>query len=250
MPQDGTVEEEWVTSLWYLPQAIPPRRVFHSMEFKADMSFDALLESASEHPHMVDEIERRFGSIVAVLVVDFSSMRRRMDAFGTVPALLDIRLATHTYTPVIRASRGRIVKTLADTLFAIFDAPQDALQAAMDGHRCMKKLNMDRDGDIEQGIPNAPVHPKAGLGYGPSLLTPDGNLYGPEVNRAFILGEDVAANREILASAAFASGLGIPPVGVGLHGAPHDREDAAGFPFHVVNDFRFDEDEAPSTQKA
>ena len=218
------------------------------MKITADMSFDALLEIANENPHMVDEIERRFGSIVAVLVVDFSSMRRRMDAFGTVPALLDIRLALNTYLPAVQAAQGRPVKTVADTLFAVFDSPMEALNAAINGHHSMGELNATRHGDIARGVPNAPIHPKAGLGYGQSLLTPDGNLYGPEVNRAFILGEDVADNCEVLASAAFVSALGVPPVGVGLHGASHDREDRWGFPFHVVTDFRADPDEALSTK--
>ncbi len=212
------------------------------MKLTADMSFDALLELASKDPQVVTEIERRFRSFVAILVVDFSSMRRRMDAFGTVPALLDIRMAMHTYSPAVEGAHGRVIKSVADTVFAVFDSPADALHAALEGHRQMAACNEARHGDIDQAIPNAPIYPKAGLGFGPSLLTPEGNLYGPEVNRAFILGEDIAHNCEILASSNFVSALGVPPVGVGLRGASHDREAESGFPFHVLSDFRFDDD--------
>ena len=212
------------------------------MKMTADMSLDALLEMARENPDAVGEIERRFRANVAILVVDFSSMRRRMDAFGIVPALLDIRMAMSTYLPAVEASQGRVIKSVADTVFAVFDSSAQGLRAALEGHHRMAEFNANRGGDICRGIPNAPIYPKAGLGFGESLLTPEGNLYGTEVNRAFILGEDVARNCEILASVQFVATLGVPPVGVGVHAAPHDREEESGFPFHIVTDYRFDDD--------
>ena len=212
------------------------------MKMTADMSFDELLALAEQSPDAVHEIERRFGAKVAVLVVDFSSMRQRMDAFGTVSALSTIRRACAVYSPAVTQFNGRIVKTVADTIFAVFAQPLDAFSAVLDGHARMRGFNRDRSGNIVDRQPNAPIYPRAGLGFGESLILPDGNLYGPEINRAFILGEDVARDHEILASCDFVEALGVPPVGVGVHASSHDREVEAGFPFHVYTDYRAEDD--------
>jgi class 3 adenylate cyclase len=213
------------------------------MKSTADMSFDELIEHASFDPNVAQEIERRFRSIVAILVVDFSSMRARMDAFGVVSTLVTLRGAMRVYEPAVLEAGGTSVKTVADTLFAVFPDASAALSAACEGHRRMAVHNRTRRGNIAHGEPNAPIHPKTGLGFGPSLVIPNENLFGAEVNRAFILGEDVAQNGEILASVEFAAAIGVPPVGVGVHAAPHDREHALGFPFHIYTDYR-DESEA------
>ena len=202
------------------------------------MSFDELLELADANPSICEEIERRFRSTVAILVVDFSSMRSRMDAFGTISTLVTLNGAFRAYEPAVVAAGGQRIKTVADTLFAVFSTPASALEAALNGHQYMEVHNRDRQGSIEAGVPNAPIYPKTGLGYGPSLVLPGENLFGPEVNRAFILGEDTARNHEILASAAFAAAMGAPPDGVGTHRAPQDREHEIGFPFHIFTDYR------------
>jgi class 3 adenylate cyclase len=208
------------------------------MKALSEMTPDALLEMALDVPEAGIELERRYMADVAILVVDFSSMRARTDAFGIVHTLATVRAAFRAYSPAIAEAGGEQVKTVADTIFAVFDAPADALRAALEGHVRMAEFNASRKGSICEGIPNAPIIPSTGLGYGPALVFPGENLFGAEVNRAFILGEDVARSGEILASADFVSGVGIPPSGVGLHAAPHDRVEESGFPFQIYTDFR------------
>ncbi len=202
-----------------------------------DLSPEELLDLALELPDAGAELERRFGSVRAILVVDFSAMRARTDAFGIVHALATVRAAFGAYRPAIEAQSGHEVKTVADTLFASFDTPAAALASALDGHRHLAAFNAERTGNICAGEPGAPIHPRTGLGFGPVLALP-GNIYGAEVNRAFILGEDVGRDGEILASDAFAAALGSPPVGVGVHAGPHDRTEEAGFSFQVYTDYR------------
>ncbi len=208
------------------------------MMLTADMSPEELLDLSLNSPEAAAELERRYRSIAAVLVVDFSSMRARTDAFGIVHTLATLRAAFRAYSPAIEANGGQTIKSVADTYFAIFDGPNGALMAALDGHRRMRDFNQGRNGDISKGIPHAPIFPRSGLGYGAALIFDDQNLFGAEVNRAFILGEDVAADQEILASSEFSRALGSPPAGVGVHAAPHDREVEAGFPFCMYTDFR------------
>jgi hypothetical protein len=123
-------------------------------------------------------------------------------------------------------------------MFAVFERPHDALSAAMSGNERMVEFNKERTGDIHQGIPGAPIHPKVGMGWGESLVIAEENIFGAEVNRAFILGEDVACSKEVLATVDFVSAVGVPPPGVGVFSAPHDRADAIGFSFHIFRDYR------------
>ena len=78
----------------------------------------------------------------------------------------------------------------------------------------------------------------AGCAFGASLVLPGQDLYGEEVNRAFVLGEDTARASEVLVTDAFLEALGAPPSGVGVHRAAGDRIADVGFPFHVVADYR------------
>ena len=203
----------------------------------SDLSPDELIELALKFPEAAAELERRYGSHRAVLVVDFSAMRARTDAFGIIHALATVRAALDAYRPAIAAQGGEEVKVVADTLFASFDTPYAALSAALDGHAHIAAFNADRTGNICAGTPGAPIHPRTGLGFG-EVLAFSGNIYGGEVNRAFILGEDIGRDEEILASESFAAALGTPPLGVGVHAGPHDRVEEAGFAFQVYTDYR------------
>ena len=214
----------WVTSSWYRSPNGTPKRYFYSMSDVSDLSPDELIQSALELPEAAAELERRYGSIRAILVV-------------IVHALATIRAAFAAYRPAILGHSGTEIKTVADTLFASFDTPAAAMAAALDGHARMLAFNAGRSGDIHAGIPGAPIHPRTGLGFGDVLVMP-GNIYGGEVNRAFILGEDTGRDGEILASENFATALGAPPVGVGVHASPHDRAEGAGFNFHIYTDYR------------
>jgi len=208
------------------------------MKSTADMSFDELMDACVDNVAIQEEIIRRFRQQIAILVVDFSSMRRRTDAFGILHALMVQRAAMKAYTPAIFENGGSLNKIVADTIFAFFECPLDALSAAMAGSQRMVEFNKERTGDISQGIPGAPIHPKVGLGWGESLVISEENIYGAEVNRAFILGEDVACSKEVLATVDFAAAIGVPPPGVGVFRAPHDRAEAIGFSFHVFQDYR------------
>ena len=208
------------------------------MKLTADMSFDALLAVADTESDAGREMARRFGANVAVLVVDFSPRRRQMDAFGRVSKLRTVPRAIRAYTPAVTQRGGRIVGTVPNTIFGVFEGASDALSAALDGLVRMEDFNGTRTSDVWAGDPGEPIYPRAALGFGPSLLPPDGDLHESDLRRAFVLGKGVAREREILASVDFVEELGAPPIGVGLHGSPYEREGEAGFPFHIYTDYR------------
>jgi len=200
--------------------------------------FDSLLNQAWNDPAAEAEIERRYLQPAAILVIDFSGMVRRTDADGIIYALALARRAEREIAASIQAHGGQIVKRVADTAFAVFDNASSALLAALEGHRALHGFNRERTGRIGDGSRNEPIHGCMGLGFGPTLVIPDQDLYGSEVNRAFVLGEDIAHEGEILCSPEFAAALSPFPEGVGAHRAPAAREEEAGFPFLVLRDYR------------
>jgi adenylate cyclase len=201
------------------------------------LTFDQLLDVYFAREGVEDELQRRYGRVAAVLVTDFTEMVARTDAFGVGYALALAAAAQRAMAPVMGEYGGVHIKQVADTAFIVFDDPARALLAALDAQRTLAAFNVGRSGHAGHDR-NAPMRGGMGLGFGPALILPGRDVFGPEVNRAFVLGEDVARGGEVLATEAFVQAIGGLPEGVGAYCGPADREVAAGFPFHVLGDYR------------
>jgi class 3 adenylate cyclase len=160
---------------------------------------EALLAARNEHPESLAEIDgeiwRRFGETAAVLVLDMCGFSRLTMRYGITHFLGMIRRLVTIVRPVITTAGGRVVKTEADNVFAIFDDVPQALAAARAIQRNLDTANtfLPEDWDLHAGI---------GIGYGPLLLIGDHDLFGSEMNVASKLGEDVAERGQILLSTA------------------------------------------------
>lgn len=203
----------------------------------AFLTFDQLLEHYFDRPGIEAELSRRYGTTAAVLVVDFTGMTSRTDEHGIGYALALAAAGQRAMLPALAGHGGALVKHVADTVFFAFDDPTRALLAALDAQRALAAFAAARrphgDGHVHELVRGC-----MGLGFGDALLLPGRDVFGPEVNRAFVLGEDVAKGGEILVTEAFLRAVGTLPAGVGAFRAPSDREHEAGFPFHVVADYR------------
>jgi class 3 adenylate cyclase len=197
-------------------------------------TFDELLHAAHDNPAAADEITRRYSSKAAILVVDFTDMVRRTDAYDIVYALSLARAAERAFEPAVRIHNGEMVKSVADSFFAVFSAPRDALAAAINGHKRMAYFNQARTGTLADGSRNDAIHPCTGLGFGDTLIIPGEDVYGAEVNRAFVLGEDVANKNEILSTRAFMASFSTPLNTVIAHPANSERQAVSRFPFFVL----------------
>jgi adenylate cyclase len=201
-------------------------------------TFDQLLQRALTDPQAEAELRRRYAREVAVLVVDFTAMVHRTDQEGIVYALALARAAEARMKPAVAAHGGEVIKQVADTFFAVFPDVEPALMALLDARAALADFNRGRTGTLGDGSRNEPIFACGGLGFGDTLVIPGENLFGAEVNRAFVLGEDTAKSGEMLCTPDFARRLGMPPPGIGLHGAPADRVAEVGFPFLVLQDHR------------
>lgn len=146
------------------------------MVLEKPMNLTALLDSGLSKYKLADQLEP-YVLTIAVLICDMPGMTKLFEEEGLATALLTIRRFHMRARDLIEAYGGRVVKFVADDVFAAFPDAESAVKAGT---------------EIARGS-GASV----GIGYGPVLLV-DGDLWGAEVNAASRLGEDVAQHGEVL----------------------------------------------------
>ena len=146
--------------------------------------------------------KKRFERTVAILVLDMCGFSRLTAKHGVIFYLAMIRQMHAAAMPAVRDNRGVTIKTDADNLFSIFPTPGDALEGALDIQRAFAAINAAVPCDQD-------IHGTIGIGYGPTLLLDDADLFGHEVNLASKLGEDLGCGDEILLTPAAREAL--PP---------------------------------------
>ena len=163
-----------------------------------------LLSERNQYPDraaQVDaEIRKSFERMVAMLVLDMSGFSRLTAKHGIIHYLAMIEQMEGTVRPAVKTNRGQVLKQEADNLFAVFGNPADALEAALDIFRAFEAINtvLPDERDIQGAI---------GIGYGETLVVGEEDLFGPEMNFASKLGEDIAIRKQILLTKAAYSAL-------------------------------------------
>jgi adenylate cyclase len=158
-----------------------------------------LLSERNQYPERAAEIDARvhraFGRKVAILALDMCGFSRLTAEYGIIHFLAMIHQMEQGAIPAVTGNGGKIIKVEADNLFAIFEQPAHALEAALDIFRAFEAINavVPKGRDIRGSI---------GIGYGEVLVVADEDVFGAEMNLASKLGEDVAAGMEILLTTA------------------------------------------------
>lgn len=183
------------------------------MQNRSELSFVAdhdylkrLLSERNQYPERAANIDgliaQAFTRKVAILVVDMCGFSRLTAEHGVIHFLAMVRQMEEAACPAILGNRGQIIKQEADNLFAIFNAPAAALEAALDIIRAIHAMNAVLP--IERAM-----QVSIGIGFGDTLVIAGEDMFGHEMNAACKLGEDIAGNMEILLSEAACAGL--PP---------------------------------------
>jgi adenylate cyclase len=162
---------------------------------KTHHALDLLLETRNEHPERLAEIDREiwevFGETHAVWVLDMCGFSRLTVRYGITHFLSMIHRLHGIVRPIVARHGGRVVKTEADNVFAVFDGVEEALAAARGVQDQLATANafLPEDWDL---------HASIGIGHGELLMIGDDDFYGNELNLASKLGEDVAESGETL----------------------------------------------------
>jgi adenylate cyclase len=163
---------------------------------KTRQVLERLLEKRNEHPERLADIDREiwatFGETNAVWVLDMCGFSRLTLRYGITHFLAMIHRLHGIVRPIIARHAGRIVKTEADNVFAVFPRVEAALGAARDvqDHLATANAFLPEDWDL---------HASIGIGFGELLMiSDDDDFYGNELNLASKLGEDIAESGETL----------------------------------------------------
>lgn len=154
----------------------------------------------------IDAQLRRCEREGAILVTDYRNFSLFTELFGILHFLTLIADGERLLSPLVRKNGGHVLKWEADSLFAWFDGPKaagTAIQTAVALNRALAKRNYGRP-EAEQ------LRLCCGIGFGP-VFRFGREAFGPQVNRAAKLGEDLAGEEQILVTetAVEAAGAGL-----------------------------------------
>jgi adenylate cyclase len=163
-----------------------------------------LLAERNQFPDRAAAIDARlrdrFERTVAVLVLDMCGFSRLTERHGVMHYLAMIAQMTDAATPAVRNNHGTVLKVEADNLFAIFPTAEDALEGALDVFLAFEAVNSVVG-------PERDIRGSVGIGFGPLMVIDDQDCFGPEMNNACRLGEDLAKGPEILLTPAAVAAL-------------------------------------------
>ena len=136
-----------------------------------------------------------FGEEWCMMATDLVGFSRGVARFGIIHFLQTIYESERLLVPVVERNDGIMLKVEGDSFLVIFRNVQKAIAAALEMQRLLREANLTRAEEerVLLGV---------GLGYGRVLRIGDADVFGAEVNAAYMLGEDTAKAYEILVTQA------------------------------------------------
>lgn len=203
-----------------IPRGITLMRAFLTL-------IDRLTRASDEQRPQIEQlIWDTFGVEKAVLTLDMSNFSLTVRRAGILSYLCKIHLMRKTCEPIVSLHGGEVVKQEADNLLCVFESADDAVHAAIAFNTELHKQSRE--------LPSGEsIRVSVGIGWGRFLLIPGTDCYGDAVNKAFVLGEDLAEAGEILITGDVMERLPRPPV-FELQAAEYSISGMAMAAFRVV----------------
>jgi adenylate cyclase len=159
----------------------------------------ALLRTYNERPDLRDQIHKdihdKFDRTLGIMVLDTSGFTRTTQLRGIVHFLAMIERLQRLVIPLLNRYGGRLLRTEADNIFAIFPDARSAVDAAVN--------IQERVGIANDQLPESDeLYVSIGVGFGDVLQIGEDDLYGDQMNLACKLGEDLAQREEVLVTVA------------------------------------------------
>ena len=149
--------------------------------------------AADKQPLLEEKIWNTFGVEKSVFVLDMSRYSSTIYIHGVFHSLWMIQRMRTAAAPVINAHKGEILEQKADNFLVLFDAPVDAVNAAVALNAVFDQMNLAAPDEDD-------IYIKVGIDYGKFLRVDDFGFFGLPINLASKLGEDLAERSEILIS--------------------------------------------------
>jgi class 3 adenylate cyclase len=165
---------------------------FRGSIFSAEPRLTELLERRAADRAWADElIWSTYGAVRCMMVTDLVGFSRRVVKLGMPHLLQKCWETERVLVPLVDRYGGTLLKMEGDSFLVVYERARPALESALDLQRLLRLQNSGakRDDAVEIGI---------GLGFGRVLQVGQSDVFGPEVNAAYILGEDTAGAYDIL----------------------------------------------------
>src|SRR3954469_2530200 len=159
---------------------------------------------------------------VCVLFTDLKGSTSYFEKFGDAAGLMMVHKSTTMLSLAVERHAGRVIKTIGDSVMAVFEDPAEAIAAAIEMQEAITADNKDKEESRR-------VLVRIGINYGLGLVKSN-DVFGDVVNVASRV-ESAAAPEQILISDAMHAALGttdrfkIRPMGkFALKGKADERE--------------------------
>jgi len=153
---------------------------------------EQMLNEGKDLNRCSEKLWEQFGRDYAVLIIDSSGFTRTTREYGILPFLGQLVQVRRVATSVLKRCQAVSFKFEADNIYAYFENPNNALDAAFGIQEEIRSHSIL--------LPDGkPFKVCSGIGYGRMLYseTLEG-CFGDEMNLAAKLGEDVAEPDEVL----------------------------------------------------
>lgn len=138
------------------------------------------------------ELDAKYLQRKAILTLDLTGFTMRSQTRGQAHAFLRILDAQKICIPVFQEYGATLIRAFADDVVALFDRPEQALDAAFQVHARVAAFNRSSLAGAD------PAECCIGIGYGDVYAIGANLAMGDEMNRAAKLGEDIARGFETL----------------------------------------------------
>jgi class 3 adenylate cyclase/pSer/pThr/pTyr-binding forkhead associated (FHA) protein len=115
----------------------------HMSNGQPDKSVTQILQNLREHPELQAELDR-FRRDITVLFTDIKGSTAYFDKYGDAAGLAMIHVCNELQAQRVGEHNGRVIKTIGDAVMATFEAPPDAVLAAMEMQEDLVRLNANR----------------------------------------------------------------------------------------------------------
>jgi len=139
-----------------------------------------------------EEFHRKYRQTSTILSIDMTGFTVSAMNIGELHSLLRILDAQKVCIPVLKNFSARLIRCFADDIVAIFNDPNNAIDAAFEIHRRVELFRHSPQAS------NNPTQCSIGIGYGNVFAIGPDLAQGDEMNRASKLGEDIARANETL----------------------------------------------------
>jgi adenylate cyclase len=137
------------------------------------------------------DFDARYLARRAILVLDVTGFTLTTIHGGAIGSFLRILDVHRVGFPVLQEFGATFIRAFADDVTALFDAPGPAVDAALELHRRIAAHN-------QTATHETPPECCIGIGFGDVYEIGPNHAMGDEMNRASVLGEDVARGGETL----------------------------------------------------